>query len=66
MRRRTSDLDVGSVGLEYPGHRILTAPIVVTIIIVVVVVSVTHPLVIILTVSHVLPFYSSPEVNRVE
>src|SRR5215472_3363335 len=51
LRGGTADLDVGSVGLEYPGHRILAAPIVV-----IVVVTVAHPLVV-LTVSHVLPLF---------
>jgi len=50
----TADLDVGSVGLEYPGHRVLAAPVAV-IPVIVVVVPVTHPLVLVLTVSHVLP-----------
>jgi hypothetical protein len=48
-----ANLDVGSVGFENPRHRILAAPV---IIVVVIVVPVAHPLVV-LTVSHVLPFY---------
>src|SRR6266404_944205 len=48
----TADFDIGSVGLEHPGHRVLTAPVVI-----IVVVSVTHPLVVVLTVSHVLPLF---------
>jgi hypothetical protein len=50
----TADLDVGSVGLEHPGHRVLAAPVAV---IPVVVIPVTHPLVVVLTVSHVLPLF---------
>jgi hypothetical protein len=49
----TADLDVGSVGLEHPGHRVLTAPVIV---VVIVVIPVTHPLVV-LTVSHVSPLF---------
>ena len=49
-----ADLDVGSVGLEHPGHRVLAAP---AAIISVLVVPVTHPLVLVLTVSHVLPLF---------
>ena len=55
-----ADLDVRPVGLEHPGHRVLAAPVVVIIIIVVavvIVVPVTHPLVVVLTVSHVLPLF---------
>jgi hypothetical protein len=47
-----ADLDVGAVRFEHPGHRVLAAPV---IIIVMVIVPVAHPLVV-LTVSHVLPF----------
>jgi hypothetical protein len=50
-----ADLDVGAVRFEHPGHRVLAAPIIIVIIIMVVVVTVAHPLVV-LTVSHVLPF----------
>jgi len=52
VRGSTADLDVGAVGFEHPGHRVLAAPVV----IVVVIVPVAHPLVI-LTVSHVLPLF---------
>src|ERR1700687_1755206 len=53
-----ADLDVRPVGLEHPGHRVLAAPVVIiAIIIVVIVVPVTHPLVVVLTVSHVLPLF---------
>src|SRR6266849_1698857 len=45
----TADLDVGSVGIEHPGHRVLAAPVIV---VVIVVIPVTHPLVVVLTVSH--------------
>ena len=52
-----ADLDVGPVGLEHPGHRVLAAPVaIVPVVVVVVVVPVTHPLVV-LTVSHVLPLF---------
>src|SRR3954462_2064278 len=51
MRGGAADFDIGPVGLENPGHRILAAPV---IIIIVVIVPVTQPLVV-LTVSHVLP-----------
>src|SRR5260370_18426325 len=50
----TADLAVGSVGLEHPGHRVLAAPV---IIVVIIVVPVTHPLVVVLTVSHFLPLF---------
>src|SRR5437868_11719991 len=53
MRRGAADLDIGPVRFEYPGHRVLTAPVIVVVIIVVV--PVAHPLVV-LTVSHVSPF----------
>jgi hypothetical protein len=53
VRCGTADFDVGSVGLEHPCHRVLTASVV---IIIIVVVTVTHPLVV-LTVSHVLPLF---------
>jgi hypothetical protein len=49
-----ADLDVGPVGLEYPGHRVLAAPA--AIIPVAVVIPVTHPF-IVLTVSHVSPLF---------
>jgi hypothetical protein len=54
-----ADLDIGPVGLEHPGHRVLAAPVAVipVIIIIAVVVPVTHPLVVVLTVSHVLPLF---------
>jgi hypothetical protein len=57
-----ANLDVGSVGLENPGHRVLPTPVIIITIavIIVIVVPVTHSLVVvILTVSHVLPFYRS-------
>jgi hypothetical protein len=50
-----ADLDVGSVGLEYPRHRVLAAPAAV-IPVVVVIIPVTHPFVV-LTVSHVSPLF---------
>jgi hypothetical protein len=50
-----ADLDVRPVGLEHPGHRVLSAPVVI-VVAVVIVVPVTHPLVV-LTVSHVLPLF---------
>ena len=53
VRGGAADLDIGPVGLEHPGNRVLAAPVV---IVVVIIVPVTHPLVI-LTVSHVLPLF---------
>ena len=53
---RAADLDVGSVRFEHPGHRVLTAPVIVVAAIVVVIIPVTHPLVV-LTVSHVSPLF---------
>ena len=40
-----ADLDVGSVRFEHPGHRVLTAPVIVVVVIVVII-PVTHPLVV--------------------
>jgi hypothetical protein len=51
-----ANLDVGSVGLKHPGHRVLAAPVII-IVVIVIVVTVTHPLVVVLTVSHVLPLF---------
>jgi hypothetical protein len=59
VRGRAADLDVGSVGLVDPGHRVLAAPIVV-----VIVVAVAHPL-LVLTVSHVLPLIPALKVARI-
>src|SRR5207237_201273 len=56
VRGGTADLDVGSVRFEHPGHRVLTAPVIVIVVIIIVVIPVTHPLVV-LTVSHVLPLF---------
>jgi hypothetical protein len=64
MRGGTANLDVRSVGLENTGHRVLAAPVIVTIIVVVIiVVPVAHTLVV-LTVSHVLPLFQ-PRVKSV-
>jgi hypothetical protein len=60
VRGGAADLDVGSVGLVDPGHRVLAAPVVV----VVIVVAVAHPL-LVLTVSHVLPLIPALNVARV-
>ncbi len=62
VRGGAANLDVGSVGLEHPGHRVLAAPVIVIIVVVIatttiVVVPVTHPLVVVLTVSHVSPLF---------
>jgi hypothetical protein len=54
MRSGTADLDIRPVRFEYPGHRVLAAPVI--IVVIVVIVPVTHPLVI-LTVSHVSPLF---------
>ncbi len=54
-----TDLDVGPVRFEHPGHRVLTAPViivVVAVVVIIIVIPVTHPLVI-LTVSHVSPLF---------
>jgi len=59
MRSRAADLDIGSVGLVDPGHRVLAAPVVV-----IVVVAVAHPL-LVLTVSHVLPLIPALKVARI-
>src|SRR6185437_6983639 len=56
VRGGAANLDVGPVGFEHPGHRVLAAPVVI-VVVVIVVVPVTHPLVVILTVSHVLPLF---------
>jgi hypothetical protein len=54
----TANFDVGSVGLENPRHRVLaTAVAVVPVIVVVIIIPVAHPLVIVLTVSHVSPLF---------
>jgi hypothetical protein len=50
-----ANLDIGAVGFENPGHRVLAAPVVIIVIAVAIVIPVTHPLVVVLTVSHVLP-----------
>ena len=50
-----ADLDIGSVRLEHPCHRVLTASVV--IVVVIIIVPVTHPLVVVLTVSHVSPLF---------
>src|SRR5882672_8365398 len=57
VRCGAANLDVGSVGLEHPRHRVLAAPVVIIVVVIVVVVPVAHPLVIVLTVSHVLPLF---------
>jgi hypothetical protein len=57
VRGGATDLDVGPVGLEHPGHRVLAAPVVIIVVVIAVVVPVTHALVVILTVSHVLPLF---------
>ncbi|MCP2129064.1 hypothetical protein ABH991_001605 [Bradyrhizobium ottawaense] len=60
VRGGAADLDVGSVGLVDPGHRVLAAPVVV----VIVIVAVAHPL-LVLTVSHVLPLIPALNVARI-
>ena len=37
MRCGAADLDIGSVGFEYPGHRVLPAPVVIIVVVVVIV-----------------------------
>ncbi len=57
VRRCAAKLDVWPVRFEHPGHRVLTAPVIVIVVAaVVIVVPVTHPLVV-LTVSHVSPLF---------
>jgi hypothetical protein len=59
VRGGAADFDIGSVRFEHPGHRVLTAPVIVVvaaIVVIVVVIPVTHPLVV-LTVSHVSPLF---------
>jgi hypothetical protein len=56
VRGGAADLDIGPVRFEHPGHRVLTAPVIVVAAIVVVIIPVTHPLVV-LTVSHVSPLF---------
>src|SRR6478752_3715846 len=55
VRGGAADLDIRAVRFEHPGHRVLTAPVIVVAAIVVVI-PVTHPLVV-LTVSHVSPLF---------
>jgi hypothetical protein len=50
MRGSAADFDIGAVRFENPRHRVLAAPVVV-----IVVVPIAHPLVVVLTVSHVSP-----------
>jgi hypothetical protein len=57
VRRGAAYLDVVTVRFEHPRHRVLAAPVFV----VVIVIPVTHPLVVVLTVSHV-----SPSVNSLD
>ncbi len=54
VRSGSADLDVRPVGLVNPGHRVLAAPVIV-VVVVIVVVPAPHPLVV-LAVSHVVPF----------
>jgi hypothetical protein len=65
MRGSATNLDIRSVGLENTGHRILAAPVVITIVViaVIIIVPVAHTLVV-LTVSHVLPLFQ-PRVKSV-
>ena len=63
MRSRAADLDVGSVGLVDPGHRVLAAPVII-VVIVIIIVAVAHPL-LVLTVSHVLPLIPALKVARI-
>ena len=55
VRGGAADFDIGSVRFEHPGHRVLTAPVII-IVVVIVIIPVTHPLVV-LTVSHVSPLF---------
>ena len=53
VRGGAADLDVRSIGLKHPGHRVLATPVA----IISIVITVTHPLVLVLTVSHVVPLF---------
>ena len=67
VRCGAANLDVGSVGLENPGHRVLAAPVIIVIaaaVIVAAVIPVTHALVVILTVSHVSPLLPIQDCHR--
>ena len=64
MRSRAADLDVGSVGLVDPGHRVLAAPVIIVVIVIIIIVAVAHPL-LVLTVSHVLPLIPALKVARI-
>ena len=55
VRGGAADFDIGPVRFEHPGHRVLTAPVIIVVVIIVVI-PVTHPLVV-LTVSHVSPLF---------
>ena len=62
MRSGAANLDIRTVGFEHPGHRVLATPVVVIVVVIIaVVVPVTQPLVVVLTVSHVEPFYHTHE-----
>jgi hypothetical protein len=64
MRGGAANFDIRTVGFKNPGHRVLAAPVVVVIVVIIVVVPVTQPLVVVvLTVSHVEPFYHTHEIK---
>jgi len=58
VRSGSADLDVRSIGLKHPRHRVLAAPVVV-IVIIIVVIPAAHALVVVRAVSHVVPFTDS-------
>src|SRR5579863_1245087 len=52
VRGGAANLDVRSIGFEHPRHRVLATPVAI-----IPIVTVTHPLVLVLTVSHVVPLF---------
>ena len=56
VRGSAANLDIRTVGFENPRHRILAATVSV-VVIVIIVVAATHTLVVVRTVSHVVPLY---------
>jgi hypothetical protein len=60
MRGGAADLDIRSVRFKDPGHRVLAAAIVIIVVIIIVVIPTAHTLVVVVrTVSHVVPFTDS-------
>ena len=60
MRGGPADLDIRSVGFENPRHRVLAAPVIVIVVVtVVIIIAATHTLVVVRTVSHLVPSINS-------